>query len=474
MIRPAASARSRRVDPTVLGLVLAALVGLPAPAATAAAAETLTDVLHAAWQHSAGIRSAAAQVSVTAESIPQAEAALWPQMNAVFGLGRVLDPQTSYNYFGPPSFGTDNYVVNSWTVNAEYTLYRGGSINAGIDKARAGTSAQRAALADSLQLLMLNAATAVADVILARQNVQTTRETLQGLLTQQDAVERAFNRQDSTRTDVDQTIDRVEGARSDLLQAEGQLIKASIAFQRWVGHKPAELAPLLPVTDLPPSRAAAVDEATESNPQVVRAQYNVDSAQADVAIARAMTLPTVKIVAQFSNELDFLIPNSSTTRSYSVGVQFVLPLYQGGAPSAYLGSSRDVLRQRQAQVVQARDQAGQNAADAWDSRLSALAALKARQTQRQASLVALEGLQREQQRGLRTVLDVLNGRRDVMSAEISLNQAQHDVSVAEFNLLAALGRMTPERYGISGTPAIDAIWDRPSGWSSVIPRLLFR
>lgn len=468
MRRKGATPVPRRAIPVTLGMGLALLVAMPA------FGETLADALRSAWQHSAGIRSAAAQVSVVAEGIPQAEAALWPQMNAVFGLGRKLDPEISYGYFGsPPVYSTNNYVVNIWTVNAEYTLYKGGAIDAGIDKARSSTSAQRAALADSLQALLLNAATAYADVILARQNVQTTQETLQGLLTQHEAVERAFNRKDSTRTDVDQTIDRVEGARSDLFQAEGQLANASIAFRRWVGHSPGELAPLLSVTGLPASRAEAVSEAIDANPLVVRAQRNVDAARADVTIARSMTLPKVRIVAQFSNELDFLVPNSSTTRSYSIGLQVVMPLYQGGAPSAQLGASRDILRQRQAQVEQARDQAGQNAADAWDSRLSALAALNARQTQNRATLVALEGLQREQQRGLRTVLDVLNGRRDVMNAELAVNQAMHDIRVAEFQLLAALGRLSPDRYGIPDTPAVEPIWDRPAGWSSVVPRLLF-
>lgn len=466
--RPITARAARRVVVT-LG------VALGSAWASTASAETLAGAMASAWERNAGIRSAAAQLSAVAESIPQAEAERWPSLTASFGVGRKVDQERSFVYFGlPPADSISNYVTRLWSVNAEYSLYRGGATEAGVDKARAGTAAQRAALADSLQALMLNVAIAYADVILAQDNVRAAKEALEGLLTQQQAVDRAFRRQDATRTDVDQTIERVEAGRAELAQAEGQLANASIAFRRWVGQTPGELAPLPPTTDLPPSRAEAIREAVEVNPLIRRAQYEVEAARADITIARSQTLPKLRLVAGLSNEFDFLGASSGTKRKYSIGLQFVMPLYQGGAPAARLGASRDVERQRQAQLEQARNLVAQDVATAWDSRGVAIAELKARDTQVRANSVALEGLRREQGLGLRTVLDVLNGRRDLVTAKLAANQAQHDLALAELRVLAALGRLTPARFGLPGAPVIEPVWDGTGGWSSVLARVLSR
>src|SRR3546814_9549548 len=59
-----------------------------------------------------------------------------------------------------------------------------------------------------------------------------------------------------------------------------------------------------------------------------------------------------------------------------------------------------------------------------------------------AASVALEGVQQEAVAGQRTVLDILNAEQDVSDAQVLLAQARHDLALARFDVLAAIGRLS--------------------------------
>ncbi len=59
-----------------------------------------------------------------------------------------------------------------------------------------------------------------------------------------------------------------------------------------------------------------------------------------------------------------------------------------------------------------------------------------------AAEIALEGVQQEATVGSRTVLDILNAEQDLFTTRVNLVRAQHDEIVSEFQLVAAIGRLT--------------------------------
>jgi outer membrane protein len=136
-------------------------------------------------------------------------------------------------------------------------------------------------------------------------------------------------------------------------------------------------------------------------------------------------------------------------------IQVNIPLYQGGGPAAQVRRSHEVHKQRQLQVDQARNLARQAAANAWDARSSAQADLNARQVQSKAAGLALEGLQRQQARGNRTVLDVLNGHQEWLNAQLAENKARRDLAVSEYRILAAIGRLSLEELPLPSVLSVD-------------------
>ena len=61
-----------------------------------------------------------------------------------------------------------------------------------------------------------------------------------------------------------------------------------------------------------------------------------------------------------------------------------------------------------------------------------------------SSEIALEGVQQEATVGARTVLDVLDAEQELLDGQVNLVQAQRDATVASYQLLQALGRLTAQ------------------------------
>ena len=66
----------------------------------------------------------------------------------------------------------------------------------------------------------------------------------------------------------------------------------------------------------------------------------------------------------------------------------------------------------------------------------------------EAFRLVAKGIASEAQFGQRTMLDLLDSEKDVNDAELSLVTAEHDRTLAAFQLKAAIGTLTAEQMGL--------------------------
>ncbi|MBC7953249.1 MAG: TolC family protein [Rhodospirillaceae bacterium] len=61
---------------------------------------------------------------------------------------------------------------------------------------------------------------------------------------------------------------------------------------------------------------------------------------------------------------------------------------------------------------------------------------------------ALDGVVEEEEIGSRTVIEVLNAKQELVTAQVNLTNAHHDFQVATLQVRAAIGEMTAESLGL--------------------------
>jgi outer membrane protein len=253
-----------------------------------------------------------------------------------------------------------------------------------------------------------------------------------------------------TKTDVAQAEAQLAAGQSQMLGAEATLTTSKATYRRVIGLKPGPLEPGLPVDRLSPrTLAAAIDAGMIANPSVTAAMYGVDVAGLQVKISEGALYPTVTLRGNVERDHDNdgtgLIRNQS---SLSVFVRVAIPLYQGGAEYSTIRQSKETLSQRRLELATTRDQARATVVQMWGQLRAAQAQIQAAQEQVKASEVALKGVRMEAKLGLRTTLDVLIAQQTLVSARVNLVTAQHDRVVGSYNLLSAVGRLSPQTLGL--------------------------
>jgi outer membrane protein len=153
-------------------------------------------------------------------------------------------------------------------------------------------------------------------------------------------------------------------------------------------------------------------------------------------------MPNANLQASASRnfETDTTLTTVSTNQASVIG-QANVPLYDGGFASSQIRQAKE--RSSQARIVlsQVRFAIDAILATAWSTNEGAKVAMTAAEAEVKAATIALRGVQREQQAGQRTTIDVLNANQDLVAARARLILAQRDRVVASYTLLAAIGRL---------------------------------
>jgi TolC family type I secretion outer membrane protein len=326
-------------------------------------------------------------------------------------------------------------------------LFRGGKTVADTKAAQANIQAQRAALANTEETVLLNSVQAYADLLQDVGIVDARRNNVKVLVEQLDATRERFRVGELTITDVSQAIARLEQAKADLVQAQAQVRIDEAAFQHQIGMKPGKLADLPLVGALPASEDECAALAMDNAPASISAQHRITAASYGVNSAVAALLPQVNLVGFVQTQFDYQTPNDAYYQ-YGVRLQATVPIYQNGSEWSAVRQAKQVVGQRRNELDSARRQAAENVIRAWRNLDSARSRIVSFEAQVRANEVALNGVRQEALVGSRTTLDVLNAEQELLNSQVSLLQARHDTQISYYGVLSGIGRLTARSLGL--------------------------
>jgi outer membrane protein len=433
----------RRMGP--LGLrASVAFVALVAGAA-GARAETLEEALVSAYNTNPQLLAERANVRATDEGVPQALAGWRP--TAVF-TGSAGWEQLENTPPALPSF-LPHTVFDPKTVDFNVTqpIYQGGQTVAKTAAAEQAIEAERARNAALESTIFFDVIQSYFDVLRDQAVVDLNINNEQVLRRQLEATNDQFRVGSVTRTDVAQAEARLAAARASRQTAEGTLASDRANFQRFVGHWPENLTKPELHPAIPASREEALALSATKNPNVLAAVFTEDSARSTVLATRAQLLPSLNLVTDI-NRAQETVSNGRETTTGSVVFRVTMPLYEGGSIYSQTRQAQEKVAQSLGLTDDARRAAVQAATQAWETIQSARASAYSLQSTIRADEIALEGVRQEQQVGSRTILDVLNQQQELFSDQVTLVQAQHDLSVAEFNIAQQIGELAAINLGL--------------------------
>jgi len=408
----------------------------PATAPLSSGPRTLQEALAATYANNPALQAARAKLRATDEGVPQALSGWRPSV--------VLSGSAGYADGLIRNNGSKRSAARDiWTAQAGVSqpLYSGGRTVASTRAAENKVMAERARLIASEQQAFLDTVNAYVGVIQATQILALNVNNEQVLARQLRATQDRFRVGEITRTDVAQAEAAYAVARAERQSSEGNLQVARAAYTRVVGTAPGELVPPQPLSTPAKTMRDATATAAANNPTVVAALFDDAAAKDAMDVAYSALMPQVSLQASAYSQNNTQSPHLATNGGQVIA-NLSIPLYQGGAEHAAVRQARQAQQQTRKLVDEARRAAIQQAAQAWETLVSARATVESTRSAIRANRIALDGVTREALVGSRTTLDVLNAQQAVLGSEVTLIRNLANLVTASHNVAAALGRLT--------------------------------
>ncbi len=426
----------------------------PTPLPPLMVVTTLQDAVAVALSRNPTLESQRASRAIAGETLEQARAGRRPSVSLSSSAGVSRSQSNAPTLFAAQRNSRTDLGTGTLGLQLVQPLYAGGALTANVKRAKAETRFSDAQLDAASQGLILDVITAYLNVTTDKAALDIRRNNVNVLSTQVRAANDRFRVGEVTRTDVAQAEARLSGAQAFMARARAQYEGSRAAFREIVGLPPGELELVPDVITEVDSIEAAFEIGRTENPAIRQDIAALEAARHLVKAAKARRKPSVSFVAaagasQNAAESSLTGDNTYSSGNVEASVQMSMPLYQGGLLSSQI---------RQAQLEEARYrlrlQADQQTLVAdissiWYSLLAAKETIDASQRQVEAAEVAYRGSEQELAVGLRTTLEVLDQEQELLEARLALVEAQRSAYLAEHQLMATMGRLSPDRFGVN-------------------------
>lgn len=419
-----------------------AAIGISLLGAQAVQAETLTDALISAFNHSGLLEQNRALLRAADEDVAIATAALRPILNFTGSVGRNFSRTSNSTGLLNDTSSTSATIG----IAAELLIYDGGQSKFAIEAAKETVLSTRARLLSLEQSVLLRAIQAYVNVRRASETVALRQSNVRLITQELRAARDRFEVGEITRTDVALAEARLAAGRSGLAAAEGSLISAQEEYRAAIGRKPGNLQPPkgLPATASSVEKAKSI--AVRNHPDIHAVQHDVAAADLNVMRADAAMRGTVRLRGGL-NRTENLTADTRTNAG-SLSLEANVPIYQGGRLSAL---HRQAMARRDAArsgLHVTRHQIEQNVGNAFAQLRVSSASRDASERQIRAARVAFRGVREEANVGSRTTLDVLNAEQELLDARSALIGVQTDEFIAAYSALAAMGLLTAKHLNL--------------------------
>jgi len=427
----------------LLLLVAATVFSSPVAATT-----DLIGIYELARQHDASWQAAQATLLAERERVPQARAAILPNVSADAGASRNRQDATGS--------GTDSFTQTQIGVALTQSLYDR-QRRLGIDLAQDQVTLAERVLDRAGEALILRVADRYFAVLAALDNVELAGAEKTAIARQLELAQERLEVGLGTVTDLYDAQARFQLAQAEELRALSALEDAREALAEINGGFSDELAPLQEVTPLddpePADANAWVDRALAGNTELELQRIEAELARQGIEIQRAGNQPRVDLQLSHRNvDNRSALPGAGGDRdSTSAGVQLVVPLWQGGRVAS---STREAGFRYDAalKTLEATERnVRRSARTAYLDVVTAVRSVIALDQAVTASESALEARREGFEAGIFPNLDVLDAQRDLFRARRDYLGARYGYILSRLRLQEITGSLDEDDLRLVNT-----------------------
>lgn len=411
-------------------------------------ATDLLEVYHEALESDPTFKKAYAVFMAESATLPQAMAAMLPQLSA-----DALSARTYTEVMSGQLLDVNRtYHQNKVNVIASQSIFNF-KLWSMLQQAQANVRAALANFNDAAQNLILRVAQAYFDVLLAQDNLTTVQIQRRAYRRQLQQAQDRFNVGLDPVTTVYQAKAAFDQSQALVLNAENNLIKAQQNLAKLTNKTYAAVASLhnkaIPLTQPEPMQAESwVNTSLKQNYKLYAAKYYLEAARQNIKMQFSGHLPYFTWFGNFSQtnnlvapattiNLDTNAPNAffnnifvpQMQRNANTGISMNLPLFQGGLVAAKTQEAEYRFQDFSHQLEFLRRDLIANTQITFHTIRSGIAKVKADKQSLASEKASLESIETQYQAGTKTITDVLFAEQQYFQTQLQYTSDQYSLII---------------------------------------------
>ena len=420
-----------------------------AAAPLAAAAQDLVQVYRDARGYDAQYAAARYALQAGLEKLPQGRALILPTLNLSAGTTRTHIDSESKDPAVSSSFERETRS-RGYTLSFSQPIFRAQNF---IQYEQAGFQVKQAEanFGQASQDLIIRVSQAYFDALAAQDTLALVGAQKTAISEQLAQAKRNFEVGTATITDTHEAQARFDLSVSQEIAAQNDLDSKKRVLQQLTGKEYPVLKPLRPDVKLSPpdpdNMQSWVGLAEKQSYAVLAQEATTEIASLEAKRNKAGHYPTLDLVATrgyTSQSASQLSSTGSNVTTDSVGLQFAVPLFQGGGISSREREAAALHERAKQDLENARRSSALATRQSYLSVINGIAQVRALEQALVSSQSALDSNKLGYEVGVRINIDVLNAQQQLFSTRRDLAVARYNTITSHLRLKAAAGSLKEE------------------------------
>ncbi|MGQ3891965.1 TolC family outer membrane protein [Legionella sp. CNM-4043-24] len=407
-------------------------------------ATDLMDIYRQALENDTVFKEAYSTYMSTAESIPQARAALYPQLN--------IGSQAARNVQDVNASGVriaQTYGSTQWSVAASQAVFNYQAW-ARVQQAKASVKAAQATFNDAAQNLILRTSKAYFDVLFARDTLSFAEAKKRANKRSLDQAQERFKVGLDAITSVYEAKAAYDQSIAEVISAKNSQINQYENLRKLTNHVYDYLAPLrdsrIPlITPEPNNVDEWIDTGLKQNYNLYAAKYSLQAARDNIKSQSAGGWPTLAVQGNSSQTRNnvtngsFFVPTKQTLSNVALALNF--PVMQGGLVQSQTRQAQFDFQSSSEQLEKTYRDVVVNSTIAFNNIIDGISKVKADRQTVISRVNSLESTEAQFQVGTRTMVDVVNAQQRLFESQTQLANDQYNLINALLTLKYLAGTL---------------------------------
>ncbi len=403
-----------------------------------ASAATLQEAVDATVKTNPDVLAAVHERQAVAKEIDQARAGYYPTLDLQVGTGWEMTDNPSTRASGK---GEVHLNRDEARLDARQMLFDGMETKNEVERQEARTNSRAFSVFSSAENTGLDAVEAYLNVLRRQNLVELAQTNLEAHQRTHDQIMLRSERGVGRKADMDQSLGRLALAEANLMSEQSNLRDAETSYIRVVGMMPESLSqPDSPISLIPQTLDEAISTAVDSHPTLRLASFDVDSAKAQHATAKAPFYPDLHLELGTRADHDIDGQEGKDKDIYAM-LRLRYNLVNGGRDTARREETAFLINQAAEIRNNTHRQVEESVRLSWNAWETVKRQMSFRRQHVESSEKSRDAYQQQFSLGQRTLLDLLDSENEVFRARTALVNTQYDEMFAMYRILNSMGML---------------------------------